>query len=453
MTEAGPRPGLDRRWLAALLLLGVATRVVWAVLVHPPADHVRSDMSAYVYQALDLAQRGAVLPARLPAFRPFGTGWLLGALLWVFGPEARVPAAVVQAVVAGLGPALAALLTARAVSARRAAPLVGLAVLVWFPGLSLSGYFLSEPWYTTLLLASLWLLVRAVQGASGAAWGGLLAGVAFWVRPEVAVVYGLAAGVLLVARAGTPGRALGFALPLVAAIGFGVVRHHHHTGRWGGVADTAALNLTMGRCHLVRLEAYATAARKRTADAGGDKEGWWIDLPGYRQLRARREASHPLGLRPSLSSWRASYVGAIDDPEALGTLRRRCLASDTVAEQARKSVVNAHLLWAFSTPWPEVDQDQGALRALAQGHLWAAAVVWLVALPGGLLALVRARRRPEAAVVAVAALGIVLVSAVFFGTPRLRTPYDPLAFVLVAGGAAALLDRVRSSTGFSRGRA
>jgi peptidoglycan/LPS O-acetylase OafA/YrhL len=80
-------------------------------------------------------------------------------------------------------------------------------------------------------------------------------------------------------------------------------------------------------------------------------------------------------------------------------------------------------------------------------------VVWLVALPGGLLALVRARRRPEAAVVAVAALGIVLVSAVFFGTPRLRTPYDPLAFVLVAGGAAALLDRVRSSTGFSRGRA
>lgn len=444
MPEASRR-GLDRRWLLVLLVLGIGTRLAWALLVHPPGEHIRSDMSAYVNQALDIAQHGAVKPARLPAFRPFGTGWILGAVFALVGIEAKAAAAAVQAVVAGLAPALAALLTARVAPGRWAGLLVGLAVLAWFPGLSLSGYFLSEPWYTTLLLASLWLLVRAAQGASGALLGGLLAGLAFWVRPEVAVVYGLGAVALLVARAGTPGKALRFALPLLAAIGFGVARHEHHTGRWGGVADTAALNLAMGRCHLVRLEAYRSAALKKKADDGGPKQGWWIDLPGFRQLRARREADHPLGLRPSTGSWRVSYVGRIDDPAALGAIRARCLRADSLGEQARKSAVNAHLLWALETPWPEVDQEQGALRALAQGHLWAAIVLWLLALPGGLVALARVRRHPGAAVVALGALSIVLVSAAFFGTPRLRTPYDPLAFVLLAVGVSALLSRGSAS--------
>ncbi|MEC8424366.1 MAG: hypothetical protein VX000_11365, partial [Myxococcota bacterium] len=67
-------PGLDRRWLAALLVLGVATRIAWVVWVHPPQAHVRSDMAAYVSQARDIATMGEVAAHRLPGFRPFGMG-------------------------------------------------------------------------------------------------------------------------------------------------------------------------------------------------------------------------------------------------------------------------------------------------------------------------------------------------------------------------------------------
>ena len=439
MTEARGA-GLQRRWLLVLLVLGVLTRVAWVLWVHPPEDHVRSDMSAYVGQAQDIARLGEVAARRLPGFRPFGTGWLLGAILWLAGPDGLRVAAVVQAVVAGLAPVLTALLGARVLARPAAAIAAGVAVLVWFPGISLTGYFLSEPWYTTLLLGSIWLLVRALQGERGAWLGGVLAGLAFWVRPEVAALFGLgalAAGIghrSLDGRA--PIRALAFAAPLVFAVGFGLVRHHDATGRWGGVADTGALNLTMGRCHLVRLEAYANSARKQVADQGGRKQGWWIDLPGFRQLRERRGPEHILGYRPSLGEWRVSYVGTIDDPVALSTIRARCLEADSALEQVRKSAVNAHLLWAMDTPWPETDQETGVLRSLAKAHLWVAWLAWLVALPAGLRWLAGVRRRPDRAVVAFGALSIVLLAAVVFGTPRLRTPYDPLVILLAIATVA-----------------
>ena len=437
------RPALDRRWLLALLILGVATRVAWVLWVHPPQDHVRSDMSAYVGQAQDIANLGEVAARRLPGFRPFGTGWLLGAVLWVVGGGNLQAAGLVQAFVAGLAPALTALLGVRTLGRPRLALAAGVAILVWFPGLSLSGYFLSEPWYTSLLLASAWLLVRALQGERGALLGGMLAALAFWVRPEVVALFGLAALVAgvgwrsLGARAHL--RALAFALPLLAGVGVGVVRHHGITDRWGAVADTGALNVTMGRCHLVRLEAYQTSARKRVADEGGARQGWWIDLPGFRQLRARRGPDHVLGYQPSLGHWRVSYVGRIDDPAALRTLRDRCLASDSVLEQARKSIVNAHLLWAMDTPWPETDQERGVLRDLSQYHLWAAIGLWLLALPAGCRWLAGARRDPGRAVVALGALSIVLLAAAVFGTPRLRTPYDPFAILLAISTVAGWL--------------
>jgi hypothetical protein len=435
-----PRPALDRRWVLALLVVGVLTRLAWVLWVHPPQAHVRSDMSAYVGQAQDIANLGEVAARRLPGFRPFGTGWLLGAVLWVVGATELAAAGLVQAVVAGLAPVLTTLLGVRTLRRPRLALAAGVAVLAWFPGLSLSGYFLSEPWYTTLLLASAWLLVRALQGDRGALLGGVLAGVAFWVRPEVVAVFGLAAVAAGLAwrtlGARAPLRAALFAAPLLAAVGFGFVRHHAVTDRWGTVADTGALNLAMGRCHLIRMEAYKDSARKRVADNGGKRQGWWIDLPGFRQLRTRRGAGHVLGYRPSLADWRISYVGRIDDPAALHTILRRCLASDSGLEQARKSLVNAHLLWAMDTPWPETDQERGALRELAGAHLWAAIVLWLLALPAGARWLWGARRDPGRAVVALAALSILLLAAVVFGTPRLRTPYDPFAFLLAVSTIA-----------------
>jgi hypothetical protein len=444
------REPLDRRWLLALLVLGVLTRVAWVLWVHPPEAHVRSDMGAYVGQAQDIARMGEVAARRLPGFRPFGTGWVLGAVLWLVGAENLRAAGVVQAVIAGLAPVLTALLGARVLPRPRLGLVAGAAVLLWFPGLSLTGYFLSEPWYTTLLLGSTLLLVRALQRERGALLGGLLAAIAFWVRPEVAALYGLAA--LAVAAgwrtlgARAPLRAAAFALPLLAGIGVGVVRHHEVTGRWGAVADSGALNLSMGRCHLIRLEAYGTPAKKRIADNGGKKQGWWIDLPGFRQLRARRGPEHVLGFKPSLGDWRISYVGRVDDPVALSTIRDRCLAADSPLEQARKSVVNAHLLWAMITPWPETDQEQGALRSLASAHLWAAIALWLLALPAGARWLRGARRHPARAAVAVGALSIVVLAAVVFGTPRLRTPYDPLAILLAVGTVAGGLRRQSSES-------
>jgi hypothetical protein len=73
--------------------------------------------------------------------------------------------------------------------------------------------------------------------------------------------------------------------------------------------------------------------------------------------------------------------------------------------------------------------------------------LWLPSLVGVGLAIARLRERPELALVAWQLVNYMVVATIFFGTIRLRTPYDPYAILLAVEvwGMAVLwwLDRRR----------
>src|SRR5690606_38283586 len=78
----------ERRFLWVLLALALLSRLAWVLWVHPPGDHVFSDMRLYVDRATALAEQGVPEPTRSLAWQAYGTHYLLAAPLKLFGAEA-----------------------------------------------------------------------------------------------------------------------------------------------------------------------------------------------------------------------------------------------------------------------------------------------------------------------------------------------------------------------------
>src|SRR5688572_28315496 len=79
----GPTLRADRRWLLALALAALASRLLWVLVFHPPGDYVFSDMGKYVDRARDVAITGwspaplEQLSRREWAWQAFGTHAIL----------------------------------------------------------------------------------------------------------------------------------------------------------------------------------------------------------------------------------------------------------------------------------------------------------------------------------------------------------------------------------------
>src|SRR5690349_24130328 len=52
------RATTTRRWLIALTLAALASRLLWVLVIHPPGDYVFSDMGKYVDRAREVAITG-----------------------------------------------------------------------------------------------------------------------------------------------------------------------------------------------------------------------------------------------------------------------------------------------------------------------------------------------------------------------------------------------------------
>ena len=96
-TPAEPRLR-DARFVAWLWSLALGSRLVWAVLVHPPKDHRFSDMKFYWWRAERVAERGLWgTPDPIVAWQAWGTHALLSVPVRFFGAAAPVVAGVLWA--------------------------------------------------------------------------------------------------------------------------------------------------------------------------------------------------------------------------------------------------------------------------------------------------------------------------------------------------------------------
>ena len=430
----------QRRFLLILAVLAVVTRLIWVLLVHPPWDYVYSDMRLYVLRAVSLAEHG-IAPSRQMAWQAFGTHYILSLPFFLLGPEKPWSAQyALGAVMFGLCSAgavvLSYLIALRLFARQWMARAAGIVALCWDPNLSTAGFFLSEPPFLLFNLWTTYCLIRVLQEGKRALAAGVFGGVSFMLRPQSAIFLALAFLVWLVNCLRLPRvrlRHIGLlALPLALALAFSLWRFHVHTGYWGGIAENANMNLTAARCHNIVTQAFKSKPLLlRSKRHGNTRDGRRVSLPGYRVLSKRFADESPLGLRPAMRSPTIRFVGYVGDPKIHRGLRRECYRRTGAIEQLRYSVVNLALQWFIAKQWPTNERGREYFLPVTEVFRYLFQVLVLIPSLIGLVAAIRrAREDPPRALVAVNLLSICVIAAVFFGDPRLRTPYDPYALLL-----------------------
>jgi hypothetical protein len=439
----------------ALTVLAVLSRLVWALWVHPPREHVFSDMAHYVHRARLVASWEIAPGDRAMAWQAWGTHALLAIPMILLGPTGDSALELAALMWVGFSAAtvvLAYRLATQVLPRGREdgphwpATVVGVAVLLWFPLLSHTGFFVSETPFTCCLLASTHAGVLLIQSGRGALRAGLWGALAFALRPQVAVFFALLGIAWLLDRKRRSWSqhvdmraVVRFAIPLVIVLAISLIRTRVYTGEFGGVAEAGTMNLTAARCHNVVTRSFPDQTSLELAQATGQPPAERrISLPGYRAL-AREGPEHPLALRPALGGESIDFVGYIGDRDIHRAIRKRCYAATGVMGQLRYSVTNVALSWVVARPWPE-SADHGAPQFLPVAMHARDLAAWLapLALLGMLLSLWRFSTLPGLGVCALQLLSLLLTTAVFFGAPRLRTPYDPFALILIVALALAI---------------
>ncbi len=415
-----------KRWsalvLALVVLVAVAVRL--AFVLRLPPTIVWYDGQQYSRLALGLLHGVGYLNVKLKpsAFWPPGYPALLAAVYGAFGTSV-VAVRVVQALLGGITVAFVHALAKRVLDARGAWLAAAIAALYPFHVYA-AGTFFPVTLLTAQLAAVLWLAVVALErrawvpaslaGVLGG-WAALTAGsmlplvatIAVWMawrgadaepRPGVAArpPRSRAAGAAL---------ALAFALPAVLVVGAWTARNVHAFGRPVLVSTNGGYNFWLGNYPGV------------TAETGN----------GFLSQAMEDEAN---------AVW--ATVGNEATREAqFWSLGRRHVSED-VPRFVALTAAKAALFWSVTTETVTKDRPRLPLETVAS---------WLsygLLLPLALVGLARARRRDPFAVLALAlAVVMTLVHAVVLAKVRFRLPLDSLVIVYGAGGAIALLDRLR----------
>lgn len=445
-----PRPSWlrpDLRVVVVLAILALASRLVWVLWLHPPGDYVFSDMGQYVLRASRLVKDGFVFGDRTLAWQSFGTHYLLALFFKLFGGQPPyTAAAVLYALMGAAAVPLGYLVACRTLSRQWMAIVVGAVLLVWYPNLSTTGYFLSEtPFLFFQLLATYWLC-RVFQEGRPALAAGIAGGVCFMLRPQSAVFFVLVLVTWLIHVRRLPWvrarQIAGVAAPLLLALFFSLWRFAMHTGYWGGVAESANMNLTAGRCHNIVTQAFPSEeALKKSARARNTRDGRRVSVPGLRAL-GHLPPDHPLALRPALQHESIRFVGYIGDPFIHRKLQRACYARTGLWEQIRYTLGNISLQWYFAHQWPDQEPSARWTLRVSDWYRWAFQAIFLgPSLLGMALAIAWVRRAPTLALVGWQILGSIVIAGIFFGDIRLRTPYDPYAIILAVLAVAWVGER------------
>jgi len=444
----------DRRVLLALLILALASRLVWALWIHPTTDYVFRDMKGYIDNARWLVEH-PLTPHHWLAFQAWGTHTLLALPLAIFGVHDLLPAAILWACFAAAAVPLIYLLACRVCTRPWLPPLVGVAALLWYPNLVNSGLFLAEAPLLCFLTAATWRLVVLLQDGRGALGCGLLAAVCIALRPETLIFFTLALLLWLRVRRDHPAarwRHVGLVtLPVALVLAFSSWHFHHHTGSYKGISESAYINLTLARCQSARVQGYHTddeferdrgillraigtpSFLGRSMDP---RDHWLAVRPVFGTTPATFEIpafGYPLVIRIARHGHSIQFVGDAHRPRVHTALVRACFARAGLAGQLRISASNLVGLWFFNSQWP--DNSEKGEPWLPWSDAFVTVFQIIVLLPcllGIAVALRTTRRNPGLALCTLPLLSSMLTASIWFGDIRLRTPYDPLALLLAA---------------------
>jgi 4-amino-4-deoxy-L-arabinose transferase-like glycosyltransferase len=401
------------------ILLGVALRVVWGFVVHPPGDFVYSDMAGYVERARWLAAGGA--PRRQDAFFPPGAHVLLAFPFGLFGPDRAGlwAGAAVWCLLSSIVPFFAWRL-ARLLLAPAAAAMTAAFCVFWPLHVTYGGFFTSETPSLAFLLAALWFGYRArrASGGEGVSIGllaGLLGGVAAANRPQFVLNLAiLALPALLHRRRQAPalvGIAFGTAVILSGVVAYNSVA----AGKPTGLSENSALNFWMGHCNVREVR---TADPRRNAS-------FRFALPVPIQLR--RGGSY-------------SFEGRLVwDQPFFYDLGLQCIREDGIGH-VRLLARNVLDATATTIPWPQVGGEEWQRGVVQLSNLaYCLLLPWIV-IESLFLVRRRAAVPPSGETVMLAHLACAaVVAALYFGDPRIRSSYDVFGLALLA---ALLTDRL-----------
>jgi hypothetical protein len=419
---------VQERWLLAVLVAALVVRLHWNLVVHPLGDYVYSDMNGYVSRAdrmLDVGLRAH----EYSSFFPYGTHWLVAGIAWSFGKGNFVAVGIVYALLGALTVAFAFAATRRASAFPWVAPAVGLVGVFYYPHLSLGGYVLSEVPFGFFLMGAVLCSLRLVDhGRHLDAWlMGLCAALGTTVRPQLMVSAALLGLFWLVWRKRLPKlrlvHLLESAVPVVIVLALSAALLHHNTGRLGLVSENGSFNLVFGRCH---------ASKIRTTPDGEGHGRVHFRPPSFLQVKNHEAAAKKKGVPPTVALEPAledelTYAGYIGDKEKHMEYVRECVRRTGPWGQVRYGVVNASLLWRHNVPWP----DSGRSQWRPISKWWTNVHRDGLAIPALLgLVVLGFRRTVRQGLLAVHLLALLVVSAIYFGEIRIRTPYDYVIMAL-----------------------
>ncbi|MBW2456591.1 MAG: hypothetical protein JRI68_18885 [Deltaproteobacteria bacterium] len=420
--------------MAFLFVAALAARLLWTLYLHPPSLYVYSDMEGYVLRAERfLAEPLGSWPDA--ALYPFGTHYLLALCGWVFGSVKHTGTAVVFAALgAGLAP-LCFCLTGRLVTgpswpaaADGSAPgqlftiarVAGWLAVAYYPLLSLTGYYLSETPYALLLTAAALLTLRLADlGRARDAWLlGVVVALGITFRHQLLLGLAMVLLFALWRRRSLPRLRLGLLVPVVLPIAIvllaAAARTHHHSGRVSLVSQNASLNRVFGRCHYKLV-------RGRDATFGP---------PSFDLLDqwAHRYPWQPLKLLPA-KGLELRVPVPLTDVDALNDVADDCVAHTGLVRQARYALSHVALLWV-DAGWPDGSQPRwlGAAQSWRRVHLVLLFVPLWITLFAGL-----GKGRAREGLLGLYVWSLVLLAMLFFGSGRIRAPYDGIIIALAIG--------------------
>ena len=396
----------DRIALIAVIA-GAVIRAAWVLALHPPLDHLYSDMGGYVDRAVKLASGGGL--DRYDAFYPPGTHWILAVPLYIFGFDRTGlwAGAVVWWALSAFTP-LAMWRFARHHLTIPAAALTAIFVSFWPIHIAYAGYFLSETPSMALLVGSLWLAARAsvTRSLGGSLSAGVLGGLAVANRP--ALIANLAVAIVSVPRAARMRALEGIGLGAAAILAIVVLHNSAAAGKLTLTSENSGLTFWIGHCnvHAVKTTDPSTGAFFEFSSPPAFQRGSGKDYEFTDHM--------------------------VWDQDFFYAMAFDCIRQDGVAHlrTLARGVLDMTLT---SVPWPmAVEPDLGPRIAFTNA-------LYSVALPvilAGAVWLIRERRRrgePAGEAVMLAHFACVLLTALlFFGDPRYRQPYDLFELALAA---------------------
>ena len=433
MVTHTPLSRLQRGIVWSCWLGGGLLRLIYLLAIHPPQQHVYSDMAGYVHRARALLEGRVEVIA--DSLYPPGASRLFAALLQFDGDGGLV---IVVQWLLSLATMAGVWTLARRLYGNRVAVLSLIAVTLYLPLFHYAGLFLAENPFTCLLIWAYVLLLRAIDAplpASTALWAlaaGLVAGLAAAFKATILLPVLITGVVLLVwlwkqRRRGALTMMFGVSLGLATVLLPLAERCTRLAeGHFCLVSTNTAMNALMGH-------------------AGEKAEFRWFD--GERQMTFSF-TSPSASLRGYTERVDVNF-GAYDVPANLAELRRRIAADPQMAlDTSLRNVADLVIGRDF---WPGAvyrHRDWG--RAFQNLYKWALlplALLWLVWRAPRML-----RFKPDSLsewLLLTPLLGLTATAFISLGEVRFRIPFDGFVIILAAQALLAIIDHRQRRVGIS----